>query len=80
MNKKKELKKRYEIIKLEFAAKIREETTKAGVGKIPKYLIEYLFRKLNLILDDIADELIDKAEPWLRSRYRKFKLWLRRRF
>ena len=80
MNKKKELIKRYDIIALEFVARIRKETTKAGMGDIPQSIIEYLLRKLNPILDDIADELVEKSESWIRSRTRKIKRWLRRLF
>lgn len=79
-DKKTELKKRYDIVALEFVVKLREETVKAGLGKIPKPLIEFLFKKLEPVLDDLADKLVYKAESWLRSRYRKFKMWLGRKF
>ena len=72
-----ELKKRYDIIALEFAVKIREETTKAGLGEIPKPIIEYLFKKLNPVLDDIADKIAYKAENWYKKKERKFKRWWR---
>ena len=78
-DKKKELLTRFEMATDNFICDVREETIKAGL-KIPPELIEYIYTKLEPILDDIADELIDKAESWLRSRYRKFKIWIGRRF
>lgn len=77
-DKKTELKKRYDIIGLEFAVKIREETTKAGLGEIPKPIIEYLFKKLNPIMDEIADKIVYKAESWIKNRTRKLKRWWRK--
>ncbi len=77
--KKQELMTRFDMAKDTFVCNVREETIKAGI-ELPPELIEYLYKKLEPVLDDLANELIDKAEPWLRSRYRKFKIWLRRRF
>ena len=78
--KKQELKECYELIALEFAGKVREETTKAGLGEIPKALIEYLFKRLNPILEEVADKITYKAESWLKSRRRKIGMWLRDKF
>lgn len=79
-DKKTELRERYNIIALEFAAKIREETIKAGLGKVPKAIIEYFFKKLDPVLDEIADKLAHKAETWIKKNARKAREWLKRKW
>lgn len=61
-----------------FISDVREEAIKAGLEITPE-LVEYLYKKLGPLLEDIADKLAYKAESWLKSRARKFKMWLKRR-
>ena len=77
--KKRELLARFEMAQDNFVCDVREESIKAGF-KITPELIEYIYIKLEPVLDDIADELIGKAENWLKSRYRKIKIWFGRKF
>lgn len=60
-----------------FIIDVREETIKAGI-ELPPELIEYLYKRLESMLDDLADELIEKAESWLRKKARKIKRWWRK--
>ena len=76
MEKKKlELLSRFDVVMDDFTCKVRSETIKAGLGEITPELIEYLYDKLEPILDEIADKLVYKAESWYKKKERKFKRW-----
>ena len=79
-DKKQELLSRFDIVMNDFTNKVRDETIKAGLGTISAELIDYLYDKLEPILDELADKLAYKAESWLKSRARKFKMWLKDKF
>lgn len=74
--------KKYELVERfskpidNFIIDVREETIKAGIKLTPE-LVEYLYKRLEPLLDEIADKLAYKAESWIRSRARKLKRWWR---
>ena len=77
--KKQELLSRFDVVMNDFTNQVRDETIKAGLGTISAELIEYLYDRIEPILDELADKIAYKAESWLKSRARKIKMWLKRR-
>jgi len=79
-DKKQELKARFDIEISQFVNSIRDEVIKSTGKELPKWLAEYIYANMEPVLDNIADELVEKAESWLKRKLRKIKMWARRRF
>ena len=74
-----ELKARFQIEIDEFIAKIKDQVLQAVGKQIDESIIEYVYAQLDQALAELIDSVMRKGESFIRNKFRKLKLWFKRK-